>query len=108
MFVAGCGRWLGCKSRTIVCAAIPVQASHPICPNGLYPQVSALKPGDELPEDLMRRFYFTPYALLRCGRYVDRIQPFLKHFKPEKCALGHCSAGLWVHWLKAGSSLCGG
>ncbi|PRW56323.1 sulfotransferase [Chlorella sorokiniana] len=48
-----------------------------------WEQVSALKPGDELPEDLMRRFYFTPYALLRCGRYVDRIQPFLKHFKPE-------------------------
>ena len=47
-------------------------------------QVAALKPDDELPEDLMRRFYFTPYALLRCGRYVDRIQPFLKHFKPEK------------------------
>lgn len=69
---------------------------HPICPNGLYPQVSALKPGDELPEDLMRRFYFTPYALLRCGRYVDRIQPFLNHFKPEKCGLGHCSAGWWV------------
>lgn len=49
-----------------------------------YLQVSALKPEDPLPEDLMRRFYFTPYALLRCGRYAERIQPFLKHFKPEK------------------------
>ena len=98
MFVAGCGRWLGCNGCTTLFATMPAHASHPVCPNGLYLQVSALKPGDKLPEDLMRRFYFTPCALLRCGRYVDRIQPFLKHFKPEKCALGHCSAGWWVQW----------
>ena len=32
----------------------------------------------------MRRFYHSCHALLRCGRYADRIEPFLRHFKREK------------------------
>ena len=52
----------------------------PFCPL----QVASLGPEEALQEDLMRRLYFTPFALLRCGRYAERIQPFLRHFKHEK------------------------
>ena len=49
-----------------------------------HTQVAALRPDEDLPEDLMRRFYHSCHALLRCGRYADRIEPFLRHFKREK------------------------
>lgn len=47
-------------------------------------QVAALKPEDPLPADMMHRYYTSCYALLRSGRYAERIAPFLKHFKREK------------------------
>ncbi|KAL4457893.1 hypothetical protein ABPG75_012758 [Micractinium tetrahymenae] len=50
-----------------------------------WEQVAALGPKDVLPPDLMHRFYHDCYALLRSGRYADRIAPFLKHFKRENC-----------------------
>ena len=57
----------------------------PLCsPSSLCLQVAALDPSDPLPEDLMQRFYHDAYALLRSGRYADRIAPFLEHFKREK------------------------
>lgn len=59
--------------------AVPPPPPHPQCV-----QVAALGPRDVLPPDLMHRFYHDCYALLRSGRYVDRIAPFLKHFKREK------------------------
>ncbi|KAI3436813.1 hypothetical protein D9Q98_006223 [Chlorella vulgaris] len=46
-------------------------------------QVATLPPGAALPEDLNQRLYFSPYGLLRCGHYADRIAPFLRHFKRE-------------------------
>ena len=65
---------------------IAARASHGSAhaPRLLVVQVAALKPQDPLPEDLMHRFYFSCFALLRCGRYADRIAPFLRHFKREK------------------------
>jgi hypothetical protein len=47
-------------------------------------QVAALQPEDPLPADLMHKYYTSCYALLRSGRYADRIAPFLQHFKREK------------------------
>ncbi len=39
---------------------------------------------EPLPEDLMRSFYYNCGAILRCGKYADRITPFLEHFPREK------------------------
>ena len=46
--------------------------------------MAALKPEDPLPEDLMQRFYSSAGAVLRCGQYWERLQPFLRHFKREE------------------------
>ena len=42
--------------------------------------LEALGTADPLPADLMQRFYFTPAGILRCGRYADRVAPFLAAF----------------------------
>lgn len=46
--------------------------------------MAALGPTDPLPADLMQRCLTSPYALLRAGRYADRLAPWLHHFKREK------------------------
>lgn len=48
-----------------------------------WAKVAALGPNEPLPEDLMRRFYFQCSSLLRCGKYADRVAPWLKHFPRE-------------------------
>ena len=62
------------------------QTGPPAAPPGLpcLAQVAALQPEDPLPADLMHKYYTSCYALLRSGRYADRIAPFLQHFKREK------------------------
>lgn len=68
-------------------AAAPVVRLLTRPPVALAPfhrQVATLSPEEPLPEELMQRFYYSPYALLRSGRYADRIAPFLRHFKREK------------------------
>lgn len=64
----------------------PALPAHTAASPGPHPatQVAALGPQDVLPPDLMHRFYHDCYALLRSGRYADRIAPFLRHFKREK------------------------
>lgn len=46
--------------------------------------VAQLSPSDPLPDDLMRKYYGSCHAVLRSGRYVDRIAPWLQHFPREK------------------------
>lgn len=43
-----------------------------------------LEVDEPLPEDLMRTFYYSCGSILRCGKYADRIAPFLEHFPREK------------------------
>ena len=47
-------------------------------------QVEQLDVDEPLPEDLMRTFYYSCGSILRCGKYADRIAPFLEHFPREK------------------------
>ena len=63
---------------------MPCQSDWCALANLPLAQVAALKPEDPLPADLMQRYYTSCYALLRSGRYADRIAPFLHHFKREK------------------------
>ncbi|GAB4823377.1 hypothetical protein N2152v2_010423 [Parachlorella kessleri] len=48
-----------------------------------WKQVEQLDVDEPLPEDLMRTFYYSCGSILRCGKYADRIAPFLEHFPRE-------------------------
>lgn len=49
-----------------------------------WDRVATLAPSDPLPEELMQKYYSSCHALLRSARYVERIVPWLAHFKREK------------------------
>lgn len=55
----------------------------------LWKDLKDLQPGQSLPANMPELFYTRLNSLLMCGRYADRLQPFLHEF-PRSRYVSYC------------------
>lgn len=50
----------------------------------LWETMKTLGPKEDLPASMPELFYFRPSSILQCGQYATLVEPYMRHFPPEK------------------------